>query len=445
MSEGGRAFPVYGSMESRVRTLSWFFILWMGWATGAAAAPLTLIYSGNLNGELEPCGCSVEGNLGGLLRRATVIDRLRAENPDLFLVSGGGLMSGFAANGRLTNEYILKGFAALDYDALGVQWSDLTYGADLSALNPLPWVASNWRGEQFPRERTVTRGGQDLSFFTWLDTANSPDQAMLGDHAQASADTRELAAGLARARRAGALTVLSTTLDLAAAERQLPLEHVDVLLIRANYETYGEPQRRGRTLVLQAGSRGMRLGRVDLQRDADGVITEWRHTVIPMPPSVPDAPRLAAWYAEYSAKIKEAYARAVALRKAQEQGQTPYAGESECKTCHRAAYDTWNASRHAQAFLALEEVNKSFDPYCIECHTVGFKEAGGFIDIEVTGQLSNVQCESCHGAARDHVASAGAKPVGKAGLSGPQMCAQCHTQPHSPSFDFSKYWPRIAH
>ena len=428
-----------------MRLLSLFFVVWMGWAAGVGAAPLTLIYSGNLDGELEPCGCSVEGNLGGLLRRATLIDRLRAETPDLFLVSGGGLMSGFAANGRLTNEYILKGFAELGYDAVGVQWNDLTYGTGLSALYPLPWVASNWQGEQFPRQRTVTRGGQRLNFFTWLDTANSPDKAMLGDHAQAGADTTALAAALAQARRAGALTVLTTTLDLPAAERQLPLENVDVLLIRANYEAYGEPQRRGRTLVLQPGSRGMRLGRVDLQRDADGLITQWRHEVIPMPPSVPDAPRLAAWYGDYTAKIKEAYARTVALRKAQDHGQTPFVGEAECKACHRAAYDKWNSSRHAQAFAALEEVNKSFDPNCIECHTVGFKEAGGFIDMDVTSQLRNVQCESCHGAARDHVASAGVKPVGKAGLSGPRMCAQCHTQPHSPSFDFSKYWPRIAH
>ena len=422
-----------------------FFVLWMGWTASAAADELTLIYSGNLDGELEPCGCSPQGDLGGLLRRATLIDHLRAEVPNLFLISSGGLMSGFAANGRLTNEFILKGFSMLDYDAVGVQWADLTYGAELAALYPLPWVASNWRGEQFAEQQSLLRGGQQMHFFAWLDPDTAPDKAMQGDHAQAGEDTAALAAALAQSRGEGALTVLSTTLDLKSAERRLPLKDVDVLLIRANYEEYGEPQRRGRSLVLQPGSRGMRLGRVDIQRGADGRIADWHHEVIAMPTTIPDSARLEAWYGEYNSKIKEAYEQSVALRKAQETGQTPFAGEAECKTCHQPAYDKWSASRHAQAFSALEDVNKSFDPSCIQCHTVGFKEAGGFIDIDLTGNLMNVQCESCHGAARAHVASAGAKPVANQGMPGPQMCAQCHTQPHSPAFDFNKYWPRIAH
>ena len=99
-----------------------------GQAVAAQAA--TLIYSGNLDGELEPCGCTAEGDLGGIRRRATMIQSLRKQHPDLFLVSAGGLLSGFAANGRLTNEYILKGFAVMDYDAVGLQWDDLQYGAE---------------------------------------------------------------------------------------------------------------------------------------------------------------------------------------------------------------------------------------------------------------------------------------------------------------------------
>ncbi len=427
-----------------MRSIMLFLVLWMA-SAAYAADDVTLIYSGNLDGELEPCGCSPEGDLGGLLRRATLIDHLRAEAPNLFLISSGGLMSGFAANGRLTNEYILKGFSMLDYDAVGVQWADLTYGPELAALYPLPWVASNWRGEQFAKQESILRGGQQLRFFTWLDAAAAPDKAMQGDHAQVSEDTAALAAALARARGEGALTVLSTTLDLNTAQRRLPLNAVDVLLIRAKYEEYGEPQRHGRTLVLQPGSRGMRLGRVDIQRGSDGIITGWHHEVIAMPATIPDSARLEAWYGEYNSKIKEAYEQSVVLRKAQETGRTPFAGAMECKTCHQAAYDKWSGSRHAQAFSVLEDVNKSFDPSCIQCHTVGFKEAGGFIDINITSHLMNVQCENCHGAAREHAASAGAKPVAKRGLAGPQMCAQCHTQPHSPSFDFSKYWPRIAH
>ncbi len=164
-----------------------------------------------------------------------------------------------------------------------------------------------------------------------------------------------------------------------------------------------------------------------------------------MPPAIPDAPRLAQWYADYSARIKENYQRSVALRKAQEQGKTPYAGEEVCLSCHAEAHAKWARSRHADAYASLEDVNKSFDPDCIQCHTVGFKQRGGFIDLESTMHLSNVQCESCHGAAREHAESGGAQAVAHADWTGPQMCAQCHTRAHSPEFDFARYWPKIAH
>lgn len=414
-------------------------------ASAAAAQTATLIYSGNLDGELEPCGCTAEGDLGGIRRRATVLQGLRNAHPDLFVVSAGGLLSGMAANGRLTNEYILKGFAVLAYDAIGLQWNDLQYGAEFLQQSSLPWVASNWRDKHFPHQRQVRHGALAATFFAWLDPRTAPQQGMKGDHREVDDDTAALTEAVARAKRDGGLTVVTTTLALKDAERILPMKDIDVLLIHANYETYGEPQLRGKTLVLQPGSRGMRLGRVDLELDAQDKIASWHHQVIPLPKSVPDDRRLRTWYADYTARIKENYAQLVALRKAQAKGETPFAGEEPCQFCHADAYAAWRKSRHAHAFSALEDVNKSFDPDCLQCHTVGFNKPGGFIDLEATSSLINVQCESCHGAGREHVKSGGTKPVANAGWKPVEMCAQCHTQPHSPSFNFDKYWPHIAH
>lgn len=411
----------------------------------AAAQTATLIYSGNLDGELEPCGCTAEGDLGGVRRRATMIQLLRSEHPDLFLVSTGGLLSGFAANGRLTNEYILKGFAVIAYDAVGLQWDDLQYGSEFLQASSLPWVASNWLDKRFGHERRVKHGALTAAFFTWLDPRTAPQQSMKGDHGQVSDDAAAVARLIAQAKQDGTLTVVTTTLALKDAQRTLPMQDIDVLLIHANYENYGEPQLVGKTLVLQPGSRGMRLGRVDIELDGQGRIAAWHHQVIPLPKSVPDDPRLQSWYAEYTARIKENYAQMAALRKAQAGGETPYAGEEPCQYCHQDAYAVWSKSRHAKAFGALEDVNKSFDPNCLQCHTVGFNKPGGFIDMDVTASLTNVQCESCHGAAREHVKSGGTKPVANAAWRPVEMCAQCHTQPHSPSFNFDKYWPHIAH
>ena len=37
------------------------------------------------------------------------------------------------------------------------------------------------------------------------------------------------------------------------------------------------------------------------------------------------------------------------------------------------------------------------DPVCLRCHTTGFGRPGGFISLEKTPDMINVQCEMCHG------------------------------------------------
>src|SRR3990170_6934905 len=127
------------------------------WADGESY-DVSIVYSGNLDGELEPCGCSAEGDLGGIRRQATLVQQLRAENPDLFVISSGGFLSSESANDRLKSEYILKGIATLGYDAIGVQWSDLSYGPEFLETTPLPWTASNWIAkDDIQSQRSITR------------------------------------------------------------------------------------------------------------------------------------------------------------------------------------------------------------------------------------------------------------------------------------------------
>jgi hypothetical protein len=411
--------------------------------------PLTIIYSGNLDGELEPCGCSDEGNFGGIKRRATMLDRLRSENPALITLSAGGLISSEGPNDRLKAEYILKGFNALQYDAIAMQWHDLGYGRDFISHDALPWVASNWQDNNISKQKVITRniaGKQvQLAYFAWLDPDSSPLREMKGKHAVVSDDRRRVASAIATAKAKGMLTVLSTELPLELVQEVLPLDNVDILFVRANYEVFGEPKMVGHTLVLQPGSRGMRIARVDLTLDSQARITHWNHKVIPMPESVPDAPRMSAWYEEFNNQVKQDYLKRVELKKQFTSGESPFVGAEQCKSCHAAQYKVWENSDHAMAFDALEGVNKSFDPSCIQCHVVGFNKPGGFVDIAMSSHLTSVQCESCHGAGKAHVKSAGKQKVPNADWPREKICGQCHTHPHSPAFNVDSYWPKIAH
>jgi len=417
------------------------------YAVQAAPVEYSLVYTGNLDGELEPCGCSVEGNSGGILRRAQKLDELRAETPAIFALSSGGLINNGLLEERLKSQFIFDGYAEIGYDAVGVQWSDIRYGVEFAKRDTLPWVVSNWLGDDFSASRIIKRGGNSLAFFNWLAPELSPYRAMQGNHKVVSESLDLLSSALKKARKSGAMVVLASTYSLEQAQKKLPLEYVDVLIVKAAYEEYPEPKFIEGTLVLQPGSRGLRLGKLSLQFEAGKGIDSWQYEVVSLPPAVPNAERLETWYQAYNDAVAEAYqASIVAKRKAQKADVvSSFVGEKACQACHTEAHVIYKSSRHARAFSTLERVNKAFDPECIACHSVGFNEPGGFIDVDSTRHLKNVQCESCHGAGRAHADSVGQAALGHRNWQPEQMCAQCHTQSHSPMFDFESYVTKIRH
>lgn len=72
-----------------------------------------------------------------------------------------------------------------------------------------------------------------------------------------------------------------------------------------------------------------------------------------------------------------------------------YAGPETCKTCHEELYNTWQATRHAQAFSSpifqrdWKAEGSAFT--CLECHTTGYDAANSSYAHE------GITCESCHG------------------------------------------------
>lgn len=405
----------------------------------------TLVYSGNLDGELEPCGCTLEGDFGGLRRRATVLDKLRKKGLNPVVISSGGLLAKDFSTDRLKNEYILKGFKLLDYDAIGLQWDDLIFGIDALAGERLPWVASNWKGDRFLHDRPIERNGRRIAFFAWLNPLDSPYRKMQGRHDVVTDDSGRLQQRLANAKQNHAVTLLATSMPLAGIEEQLPLANVDILIVQSAYENFGKPQLVGKSIVLQPGSRGMRLGRLDITTDEMGSIVNWRHEVIPLSVDVADAARMQSWYDEYNLKVKDAYQESVRIRKQHIDENGPFEGDKICANCHAQIHKNWAGSDHAQAYNDLEKVDKAFDPACLRCHTLGFGRPGGFIDLDTTPELVNVQCESCHGGGREHVLKNGKARLPNSAWPKDKICHQCHTHDHSPSFAVTVYWPKIAH
>lgn len=116
-----------------------------------------------------------------------------------------------------------------------------------------------------------------------------------------------------------------------------------------------------------------------------------------------------------------------------------YMGYKSCIDCHKEIVQGWMTTPHAHAFETLKEQGeeKQAIPGCVKCHVVGFEEDGGFVDIGLTPELKDVQCENCHGPARKHVESEGSPDL-ITGTPDEASCRVCHTEGQDKNFDFRK-------
>lgn len=115
-----------------------------------------------------------------------------------------------------------------------------------------------------------------------------------------------------------------------------------------------------------------------------------------------------------------------------------YLGYTACEPCHPDVVESWKATGHAKAFEALKTQGeeKQENPGCVQCHVVAFEQDGGFIDIDLTPELIDVQCESCHGPGKTHTTTFSKDDI--VGKAGEEVCRECHTEGQDKDFDYEK-------
>ena len=116
-----------------------------------------------------------------------------------------------------------------------------------------------------------------------------------------------------------------------------------------------------------------------------------------------------------------------------------YVGSKKCMMCHQTQHAAWKEMKHSHAFASLteEQVASGKDEKgraCASCHTTGYGQASGFTSAKETPGLTNVGCESCHGAGSVHMktmmmAQMNDETVEDKKISKSVGCAQCHN-PH---------------
>lgn len=121
-----------------------------------------------------------------------------------------------------------------------------------------------------------------------------------------------------------------------------------------------------------------------------------------------------------------------------------YLGYRACQECHAEIVAGWKQTPHARAFAGLlkQGADKQANPGCVRCHVVAFEQDGGFIDMGLTPELADVQCEACHGPGKKHVEAQGAGHI--TAKPDAASCRICHTEGQDKNFDYRKK-SKLAH
>ncbi len=200
------------------------------------------------------------------------------------------------------------------------------------------------------------------------------------------------------------------------------------------------------TVACYGGEQGQYVGRTLLTLDARRKMTTGENETFILGPEIPEKKEMAALVKGFTDSFNEKLQKLQKEKAAKETGKAVqgapehFLGGEICARCHPAESAQWKTTKHAQAWETLVAAKQDTVASCVGCHVVGFRQAGGFKDLESSKELAGVQCESCHGMGSAHEAfSAAPRRVTEL------TCLTCHTKEVSPGFNYALYEPHINH
>jgi hypothetical protein len=161
--------------------------------------------------------------------------------------------------------------------------------------------------------------------------------------------------------------------------------------------------------------------------------------LIPLRRALPRDERLAAAMRRLDKAMGAASLRTARPPPPGEPGRATFVGDRSCATCHEPEMAFWRRTVHAKAWRTLVDGGKTLDEECVSCHVTGYGEVGGS-SLGHVANLTNVQCETCHGPGSLHVAAEGLEDPPAVRLETPERtCLACHNEKHSDTFQYAAY------
>jgi len=424
-----------------------------------------LIFSGDLRGEVKPCGCAEEGDMGGLLRRLTYIKQKHSLHENLLYFDLGNNFPEPSQQGNLKIPLIHSALAKMNPEAVLIgpnEWQNGLHWLD----SKIPYLLSNQNTKlNFINLIITHRENRRIIVLGYLSPSlvyqnkNTPsviysvNQELLSDWKEKIQKNNAQFRILLFRGNAEELDLFdkSGMFDLIVSGSNNDDELNQVLKMPIGTKYYPMIPTKGQGILSGKLDKNGKIIPDNNETVPEGLSVSWLRK------SLKDDPELLESFRSYDAAVKELFFRNLELKK-EHLKDSPFIGNQVCASCHPGSTAVWKKSRHARAFATLENLGKHFDPECLVCHVTGlnpwvasesssdavlkFEGKRGFLSLNLTPHLTNVQCENCHGPAGDHLANSKIKP---AELNPSSVCVECHHGSHSPLFEFGKYWQRIKH
>lgn len=467
----------------------------------AAPAPdAVLVVTAQLEGTLEPCGCSASLR-GGIARLAALVEETRASHPHVALLDAG--------NTLYPSEHSVPMRAAQDAAGAAVIADVFTRLEPLASVSgPLDRAAAKDAPVGMPaglrsgeaRHLLTTGGGTSL----WVVTGTDRSQ-LASAHATAEQEGADFIVALVPLPMDRAVTLDWEGLDVPLVVTSGPEAGAGAEENRMRQlggRIFASPQSRGRSVlrvdlggprsgasnwVWQAGASALRRelealdGRIRLlaaQLDRPGAKEHAQYALqveksrelqarraalaqisqptlspgafttrfIALDPTLPESPAVNARLAQHAGEVSRLNL-AWAVDHGEDcaepaAGRPSFVGTQTCAACHPDAMAFWETTRHARAWQTLVDVQKQGHLDCVGCHLVGWQQPGGVCRLDQTGAWTDVGCESCHGPGSAHITDGA--PAALVQRADAQACATCHNAEHSPNFDLKTWLPRVV-
>lgn len=454
---------------------------------------VALMFSGEMNGFLEPCGCAgLDNQLGGLKRRHTLIKQLEDQGWPLVKLDMGGIVRRVGVQSEVKYRYALESFIKLGYQGVGIGAKELLLSSNSLlfvlvnlAQDDNPLISANvtlfGEGSGFTKPyRVVEAGGKRIGFTSVLGESHKSATENNSD-VQWSVPTAALSQIVPQLEAENCeimvLMVHGNPDEAQALARQFPA--FDFVSTTGGAETppsrtiaiEGTP-----TQMIEAGHKGMYVTVVGIYDDPDQPL---RYQRVPLDHRFEDAEEMQQMLVNYQEELKNTGLESLGvLGGKNSEGQ--FVGSETCMECHTEAAAVFEHTPHAHATETLVKIDppRQYDPECLSCHVTGWNPQrytayeSGYLSLKETSHLTGNGCENCHGPGADHVAvESGEREASEreqrklraamrltiveneGNKDGQEferavvvkMCIECHDHDNSPDFDFQEYWPKVSH